>query len=256
MQQSPVGVQSVGNGLFKVFIALLLSYSCIADPIQAVTDSYPPFIYLEKNQPAGIAVDVLNALFKESGLSGQIQFLPWQRAYSMGLSDKPNILVFTMSRTADRENLFKWIGPILNVRVRLYKLKNRNDISSMPLDEARNYRTGVVLGYASEKLLLDAGFEQGKQLDQAVNEETNVKKFVAGRFDLICSNDFVLAEELNKIGRSFSDVESVVTLDKPFDEYMGFSKATDDTTVLAFRAAFERLRKSGRYDAILAKQRK
>ncbi|WP_158228963.1 substrate-binding periplasmic protein [Chitinimonas sp. BJB300] len=244
------------NRFLNVVITFLLSCSCVAAPIQAVTDSYPPFIYLDKNKPAGVAVEVLNALFKESGLFGQIEFLPWQRAYNMGLSDKSNVLVFTMSRTAERENLFKWIGPILNVRVRLYKLKSRNDISSMQLEDARNYRTGVVLGYASEKLLLDAGFEQGKQLDQAINEETNVKKFIAGRFDLICSNDFVLAEELNKAGRNFSEVEPVVTLDKSFDEYMGFSKATDDATVSAFQAAFERLKKSGRYDAILAKQRK
>jgi polar amino acid transport system substrate-binding protein len=39
-----------------------------------------------------------------------IDVLPWTRAYHLLQTDNPSVL-FTMSRTAAREELFQWVGP-------------------------------------------------------------------------------------------------------------------------------------------------
>jgi polar amino acid transport system substrate-binding protein len=241
--------------LFAACVAMCLSGKAGAQnqfpAVLAVTDDYPPFTYRVNGVPQGMGVDVVRALFDESGINGAIAFMPWERAYLTALTQK-NVLLFTLSRTPERESLFQWIGPVFSVRVRLYKLKSRDDIRVNSLADAHQYKIGAVRGYASEKLLIDDGFVVNKGLEEAPDEEINIHKFLGKRFDLICSNDFVLADTLRSSGLSFSDVVPVLTLNKPFDEYMGFGMGTDKKTVAAFSRAFARIKASGRYDKIIA----
>lgn len=223
-----------------------------AQTIRAVTDDYPPYIYRENGKPTGVAVEIVQTLFTEANIEGTIEFFPWARAYKMGLN-VPNVLVFTMSRTPEREALFHWIGPVFTVTVGLYKLKTRTDIEVTTLEDAKQYTIGTVMGYASEKELLKAGFEFGKQIDQVKNEKLNVTKFLIERFDLICSTDLVLAYNLNQAGHDFREVEKVVTLEGQFNEYMGLNIESDDAIVEQLRVAFDRMKQNGTYDQIISK---
>lgn len=241
-------------------IAFLLAVVCFCPvqaepslpPVVAVTDDYPPYTYLSQGKPAGLAIEVVNAMFEEAHVLGTIEFMPWRRAYQRGL-DEPNVLVFTMSRTPEREALFKWVAPVFSTHVRLYRLTQRTDVQAPSLDAAKRYTIGTVRGYASEKLLIDQGFQPGKQLEQTSSEATSALMFLNGRFDLLCSNDVVLADVLRRNGRTFAEVTPVLTLPPQFDEYMAFSRSTDDRVVEALRAALVRLKQSGRYTAITAK---
>ncbi len=243
------------HGLFIILWGVMLcgvNPSLHAQTVRAVTDDYPPYIYRENGKPMGIAIEIAQALFTEANIEGTIEFFPWTRAYEMGVKI-PNVLVFTMSRTPEREALFHWIGPVFSVTVGLYKLNTRTDIEVTTLEDARQHTIGTVMGYASEKELLKAGFEIGKQIDQVKNEQLNVAKFLAGRFDLICSTDLVLASNLRQAGHDFHEVEKVVTLEGQFDEYMGVNIESDDAIVEQLQTAFERMKQHGAYDRIISK---
>ena len=58
---------------------------------------------------------------KRSGTPYHLHFLPWARAYTYGL-EKPQHCVFSTSRTAEREALFKWVGPVSQIDWVLYAL--------------------------------------------------------------------------------------------------------------------------------------
>ncbi len=238
--------------MISCLVTIDFASSVSAETILAVTDDYPPFVYREDGKPAGVAIDIVHELFKETETEGTIRFYPWKRAYKMGIKKK-NTLLFTMSRTPERESLFKWIGPVFTVKVGLYRLRKRSDIQVRTLEDAKRYNVGTVRGYASEKKLLNTGFEIGKNIDQVSDEIKNVKKFLFHRVDLICSTDLVLAYYLRKEGHRLGETEKVVTLSGQFDEYMGFNKETADSVVDSFNKAFDKLKQDGIYNKILAK---
>lgn len=230
-----------------VLLALWLPCACAgADlpEIEAVTDEYPPFIYSEGGLAKGPVADVTREIFREAGVTGKITFLPWKRAVSLS-EEKPDVLLLILSRTPGREAHFKWVGPVVTSWIRLYKFRYRKDIPA-ELTALHRYHIGTIRGYASEQRLVDMGFVRGSELDPASSDESNVRKFIAGRIDLIATNDQVLADQLHRQGHDFSEVEAVVTLAPPFIEYMAFSLGTSDKTVAAVRAAYERLRQAGK----------
>ncbi len=212
--------------------------------IEAVTDEYPPYIYSDGALAKGPVADITRVVFREAGVSGKMTFLPWKRAVSLS-EEKSDILLLIVSRTPEREAHFKWVGPVVISWIRLYKFRHRKDIPA-ELTALHRYHIGTIRGYASEQRLVDMGFVRGRELDPASSDENNVRKFIAGRIDLIATNDQVLAYQLHRQGHDFSEVEAVVTLAPPFIEYMAFSLGTSDRTVAAVRAAYERLRQAGK----------
>lgn len=71
-------------------------------PIQLVTLDYPPYIVSEEGELTGVAIDLVEAVFKELNVPISIQVLPWARALSnvqFGRADA----IFTAFKTSDRE---------------------------------------------------------------------------------------------------------------------------------------------------------
>lgn len=79
------------------------------DSLTIMTEDFPPFNFTENGQAAGKTVDLLmkasaavgNPITKE-----KISVITWARAYKTVLSE-PKHMLFSMTRTAERESLFK-----------------------------------------------------------------------------------------------------------------------------------------------------
>ncbi len=85
-----------------------------AAAIHYLTEHYPPFNYEQEALLFGVSVDILDALFErlEIPLSREdLELKPWSEAYNTVLNT-PKTALFSMVRSPDRENLFKWLGPI------------------------------------------------------------------------------------------------------------------------------------------------
>ncbi|CAH0535891.1 substrate-binding periplasmic protein [Vibrio marisflavi] len=232
-----------------------ISFFCFADDslsVKAVTDDYPPFVYQEGGEPLGVAVEVLETMASNAGVELEIAFYPWKRAYLMAKT-KPDVLVFTLSRTPERENDFTWIGPIFKTPVNIYKLKSRRDLVINNIKDIKAHRVGAVKGYASEKELKKLGFVADVNLDTTNSEKQNVGKFISGRVAFISSSPAVLSFYLKEHGRSWTEVEAVYTLELVFDEYIGLNKNSNPALKRKLDSSFKELRDSGRIDYILEK---
>ena len=91
--------------------------------IEWMTEEYPPYNFGdEKGVNQGIAVEYLKAMFK--GSDKDIQLLPWARGYKLVQTKGKYNCLFSMTRTEERESLFKWFGPISNTQVYVEGPKN------------------------------------------------------------------------------------------------------------------------------------
>ena len=77
-----------------------------------IADVVPLFSEVgERGELKGLAVDFVNDILSDVGMSPTILFAPWQRIAKESIT-KSNVLVFSIAHTPEREPLFHWITPI------------------------------------------------------------------------------------------------------------------------------------------------
>lgn len=164
----------------KWLIALLSLVSAHAGALTLTTEEYPPYNFSTDGGKTitGSATDVMNEVIKRTGIKATNAIYPWQRAYKMAQDDK-DTCVYSATRTEAREKLFKWVGPVAPDSWVLYA-KADSPITAKSLDDVKKYKIGGYQGDAKAAFLKDKGFT----LDEAINEEQNLKKLDAGRIDL------------------------------------------------------------------------
>lgn len=224
---------------------------CRAERAVLYTEPLPPVHYEENGRVVGIATEIVEAIFKEAGFTTHIEIYPWNRTYRRVLADEDGF-VYTINRTEKREQLFKWIGPILSKRVFLYRLKHRYDIDAGTLEEAKNYTTAVILGHSLTTMLKDMGFREGKELIVTPDKKVQMKLFLAGRCDLVTGNQYTIHEALKAEGYSLKDVEPAVFISAD-GYYIGANPVVDDQVVARLQEANIRVQESGIIEGIIEK---
>jgi polar amino acid transport system substrate-binding protein len=74
-----------------------------------------PFSY-RQGQIQGYCTAVVRAALEAARLPYQMDIQPWARIYTTTLA-KPGTLMFPVARTAEREDKFRWIGPLVANRI-------------------------------------------------------------------------------------------------------------------------------------------
>jgi polar amino acid transport system substrate-binding protein len=142
------------------------------------TEYSPPTSMLEGQRVIGSATDKLREAMARSNIAYNIELLPWKRAYSAALQ-RPDTCVYSTTRTPERENLFKWVGPTDEGEWVLLGRADRN-FRLQSLEDARAMRIGTYNGDARDEFLRARGF----QVDPAPNDMINQKKLMMNRIDL------------------------------------------------------------------------
>lgn len=97
------------------------------------------------------------ALFREAGLEFTHSVIPWSRAVQ-SVQNEANVLVYSMIRNAQREDLYEWIGLINPIETHLYMLRDMLDSVPTTLAEARDLRIGLARRSAADEFLSSQGF--------------------------------------------------------------------------------------------------
>jgi polar amino acid transport system substrate-binding protein len=215
------------------------------------TEDLSPVHYMENNRQVGIATDIVRAIFREAGLRTEIQTYPWKRTYLTVLRT-PGSFVYTINRTPARENLFQWIGPILNKRTYLYRLASRVDIRVERPEDLKKYTTVAILGYALTDKLGNLGLTKGKELIVTRNKKEQVQVFLKGRADLITGNEFTIASALAERGYSINDVVPVLLMNEK-GYYLAANLKTDRNLVERLRIANIKIQQSGLVQKTIAR---
>ena len=254
----------LGGGLTRLpaILAVLLLLSCMGllptaradETVSIVTEQYPPYNYVDQGKLGGLCTEVVQAVLHELKLKGDFKLLPWARAYGTALRS-PNVLIYSISRTPDREHLFKWVGVIAPTDFFLYAVPGK-DLGITTLDEAKPYQIGTVNEDVGEQFLIKHGFTKGTNLQSIASYEANYQKLQRGRVDLWIMAELSAVHLARQAGhdpaKTLTKVLHIPEMSGP-GTYMAFGNKTPDATVAQFRAGLDAIKKNGTFDALTRK---
>lgn len=232
---------------------LLLSYPhavASAAPLTILTEEFPPYNYTEDGRVRGISTDILRLMLAEAGMdvpAQSFQVLPWSRAYQDVLS-RPDTLLFSVTRTKERESLFKWIGPIAPNRNVLLARKDRHLVIG-DFSQTLNLRVGAIRDDAGEQLLVAWGYPL-KWIDLTSDARSNMLKLENGRIDLFAYPETVFKWLVAQNRKNVDDYETVFVLHEGY-VYFAVNRNTPDETVQKLQKALDALKESGKVQEII-----
>lgn len=238
------------NLILIFFLFILNSISVYADKISIVTEDLPPLNYKKNGEITGITTDIVKEILKRTKTAAKINLYTWRRAYLLAKSKK-NILIYSIAKTQDRVEFFKWIGPVISWTLCVYSLKDRTDIVINKINDAKKYKLGVIKNDAIAEGLIKYGFVVGKNLVYSRDDVINLKNLFARRIDLVAKNDFFMETKIKKLGYDINKIKKVFTVPTKFNFYLAFNKNTSDKIVKKFEKAFEEIMKDGTYTKII-----
>ncbi|MGD9202156.1 MAG: ABC transporter substrate-binding protein, partial [Chitinispirillia bacterium] len=222
------------------FVNLYLSsaFSQDATNLEYMTEQNPPFNYKKNGKLKGIAVDLLKAIWEEMGVPEQeIQLLPWERAYKLA-QVKENSVLFSTTRSVERENMFEWVGPIKTDIIGFIARKERN-IKLYSPEDARKYKLATLRNDYSEVVLKNKGFDLN-MVERTSDLNINILKLRNGRIDIVVNSVLKIFMEMEKKGIDTSDFETVGKLTDA-DLYFAFNKNIPQELIDKFQNAITAL---------------
>lgn len=228
--------------LFVLAFSLSLAHIAFATTIEAVTED-SSYTFVDHGRVSGPASEVVRDTLNKAGLLDvHFGLYPWARAYSLALAE-PNVLIYPIARTPEREELFKWVGRLARVTIHLYKFRSDHEIRASSIEEARQYVVGAVRSDARSDYLAKHGFS--KLVLSATNDQ-NFHLFQLREVEMIALPESEAIGFCKKADIPFTDLEAVVPLnDLEIGVYMAYSLATPDATVLQTVRAFNAIEAAG-----------
>ena len=166
----------------------LVSFKAVSEPnneITVVTEQWPPYKYLSSSgKVIGSATKIVEETLQQANIPYTLNMYPWARAYKTAL-EKPNVLIYSILRSPQREKLFHWICPLNTIQYHFFKLSDRKDIKVNSINDVKQYSLGLIRDSYMHNHLKNIGFIEGEHIQITGNNQANIKLLLAERVDLI-----------------------------------------------------------------------
>ena len=210
------------------------------------TEEYPPYNYSKDGKVTGISTEIVREMLGRLGHPDNIHVSPWSKAYRL-VQETDNSILYSTTRTAAREHLFKWVGPLVPNNISFFA-KTDSGISINNLDDARKVgRIGVYIDDIGEILLKGKGFTNLRSVPDNI---TNIKDLVDGKIDLWIINELTGKQMAREQGVD-NQVEKVFDVQETF-MYIAFPKSTPDSVIDQWQQTLDQLKNDGTYGKIFS----
>ena len=218
-----------------------------AQSLTIYTEISPPDQFLGPGgQLTGCSCDVVREIQKRIGNTDPIEVVPWVRGYKE-IQERPNVVLFSMARSEERDPLFEWVGPIRETAFSFFARADSR-IVIKNIEEARNLSMiGVYREDARDQYLSKKGFTN---LDRSIDNPTAMKKLMAGRIDCLVATTDSIGDIAEAAGFKRKDVREVFTFLK-LQLYIAFSKSTPAPTLKTWARTLQAMKKDGSFNQIL-----
>jgi len=231
----------------KIFLSLAIFIGTFSygSKMLVMTEIFPPYQYNDPldHKLIGISTEVVQAVQKKIGDKSKIKVYPWTRGIKL-LAHKKNSAIFSILRTKEREDKYKWVGPLADMDLVFFKRKN-STISLKNLEDAKKVKKiGVAKGVGNYDILKAKGFTNLDIITSGTDEK-NIKKLVKGRIDLwpaLKTAGLYNARKLG-FGGEIVPIENITIFHGAL--YIAFNKKTDDKVIKKWQDALDKLRKDG-----------
>ena len=229
------------------------SFAAPVDRLYFMSEQFPPYNYQEDGKARGISIEIVGRVLQQLNAEttiNDIQFLPWARSYRV-LQNRKNTALFVTVRTASREKLFQWAGPLSRARNVLLARKDRH-IQIHTAQDLLRFQIGAVRDDAGGQLVEKKLGIPRERLDISSDAIFNIRKLKLGRIDLFAYDENVAHWLIRKEGLNPADFETVYVLEEGL-HYIAFNKETDPTLIRDIQRALDGLRTDGSIDRITQK---
>ncbi|WP_319579908.1 transporter substrate-binding domain-containing protein [uncultured Methanospirillum sp.] len=222
------------------------------------SEPLPPYNYLENGTVKGFTIDILDEISAKTGTNisrDQVHIVPWEEGYKAARNGTHTV-IFSTARISEREDLFKWVGPISTERYVLFAPHGSKITINTP-DDLKDQKIGVITGDASLSQLLADGVKDS-QFVNAKNVSDLISMTEEKKIDLWAYPEIT---GLYYIGEITGNDDSF-TVVYPLEEvgiYFAFSKDISDATVSSYQRALDDLKQQknetgvSRYDTIMSR---
>jgi len=238
-------LKSLAAGAFAG--VLLASQPALA--LKLLTEENPPLNYTENKKLTGMGTEVVQEMGKRAGIKLDFEVMAWDKAYEKAQADKETCL-YSTTRLPNRENLFKWVGPIAVNKWGLYALNGfKPEIKS--LKDVRPYRVGGVARDAKTEFLKQQGITNisEEKDDKANPPKLTLNRKEAGKIDLWVTN--LGSAKRVAAAVNVTDIKVVMVSQRTVDSYLACSPRTLPATLKSLAGALDSMKKDGVYEKII-----
>lgn len=228
----------------KLYFLLALYFGVFSLSAQEVTlevfteDAYP-LQYKKEGEIVGTATALVEKVLKEANVKYKIIMQPWARVYNTALL-KPNVLIYSLARTKEREGLFSWLGPIQKVNYALYGFENVELTATDSFETLNHFRLAVGRDTAVHHYLANKQLNNFHLID---SNEQSIKMLLTNRVDLATGSDFYFYKFCQKESLDCSQIKPIYPLkDLEVSLYLAASKTTDIEIIKRIQIAFEKIK--------------
>lgn len=240
--------------MYKIITILtVILFSPIAhaqNNLRLMTEEFAPYQFYdgEDQKLTGISIEIVQAIQNELGDQSELKVLPWSRGLKL-LNKHPNSALFSTARTPEREDKYKWVGPLSELEMVFFRKKG-SGIHFTSMEEAKTVgKIGVTKNVATQEILQGMGF-QNLDLMLSGSDDKNLKRLLKGRIDVWPTAYYAGIYSAKQIG-ALDEIEIVpdVTILSGF-LYIAFNKDTQDEIIHKWQLAIDKLKKDGIIDDI------
>ena len=241
--------------LIPILILLVLWGPVFASEIQFMTHNIEGKTYISENgelrgkKHAGrraFNIELVREMMILMNHSTRFQEIPFVRGLKTVQFD-PDFALFNVTRTPERENTVKWVGPIQSSVAHFYELKEA-PTGIQTLEDAKKVAgISVLNGNVHHKFLIKHGFTN---LQPATSYVSCFKMLAFKRVKLTPSSNLALMERLKAADISPNDIQRTPVTLFETSGYIAFSKNISDRITEKWQQALDQLRRSGRYEQL------
>lgn len=153
-----------------------------AADLALLTEENPPFTQTDPatGKVTGQGAALVFALLERAGISHTVEVVPWARGYRRTLAER-NTCLFLTDRTAERETLFEWVGPLVDGGLALFAREDWPH-EARSIEDIKPYLIAVPADSAVERYLRERGV-----VNLLPMARQNFQVLAAGRVDLLAS---------------------------------------------------------------------
>ncbi len=220
-----------------IIISLHITAFASQTKILALADDFYPVQFKDKGVIVGPATKLVKQVLNEANIPYSIAMQPWARTYNTALY-KPNILIYSIVRTKEREELFYWIGPVIKVEYFLYGLTSANIPAINSLEQLNLYRIAAVRQTASALFFAEKKIKNVRLIGDA---DQAIKMLFNHRVDLIPGIKGIFEKSCQRQHSNCEQIKPLYRLDEPSTKfYLAMSKKTNIAIVNKVRKAYQK----------------
>ena len=216
--------------------------------LKLLTEENPPLNYTENKKLTGMATEVVQEMGKRAKMTLDFEVMAWNKAYEKAQADKETCLYAT-ARLPNRENAFKWVGPIAANKWGLFALGGfKQEIKA--LKDARPFRIGGVARDAKTEFLKQEGVTN---IFEVEDDKHNPGKLTLNRKEAQKIDLWITSVANAKRVAAQAKVTDIklVYLVREAESFLACSPRTAPATLQALADALDGMKKDGSYARII-----